>query len=395
MRYRITVILLSAVALAFSGAAIPGAQPLTIKVGLLAPSSGPNPEWGRRQMLGMEMAVDEVNRRGGIAGTPLEAVILDIGDNPKLALNSYRRMAKEERVLAVIGPSYSDVFQVLSPATNDLKVVIIATSGVIPGLCDLKVRPYAFRMSLTSDKKEGPLAKAWVTAHGIKSVVILHDGDSSAWIPIATELWPALMKELDVQVLNLNAPMPFRLGERDFRTLVKQVAAYRPDGICISGFPEEVGYFIKELREQGLSQPVMGSSGVASSTVIEIAGEAAEGLWSNVMLCLEDPNPKLQAYAREFKKRCTEQYPSLNCDAEQFDETVYDILLLLADVMRKKGITGDREKIQEERDKIREGLATMGAWRGVAGVMAFDKMGDGIRSVHVVKVQGGKWRHAQ
>lgn len=395
MRGRIMGILLLAFAIAFLAKPIPSAQSPTIKVGLLAPITGPNPDWGRKQVIGMKMAVDEANRRGGVAGTHLEAVIQDTAGNPKLALDHYRKMAMEDRVLAVIGPLYSEVFEALSPVTNDVKLTIIADSGVLPGLCDLTKRPYAFRMSLTSEKKEGPAAKEWVTAHRIKTVVVLYDGETPAWVSVATQLWPVLMKELNVQILNLNDPLSFRSGERDFSTLVEKVAAYQPDGICIAGFPEETGYFIKEIRQRGLKQPILGNSGVASPTVIEIAGEAAENLWSNVLLCLEDPNPRLQNYAREFKKRCSEQYPSLNCDAEQFDETVYDIFLFVVDIMRKRGITGNQERLQEERDKIREGLAAMGAWRGVAGVMAFDKLGDGIRSVHVVKVKGGKWQHAR
>jgi len=395
MRHRIMRILMASTALILSAATALTAQPMTLKVGLLAPITGPSPDWGRKQAIGMKMAVDEANNRGGVAGVPLEALIRDTAGDPKQALDHYRKMAGEDRVLAVIGPIYSDEFEALSPVTNDLKVVIIATAGVKPGLCDIEKRPYAFRMSLTSDKKEGPLAKAWVSAHGIRKVVILYDRESPAWPPLATKLWPVLMKDLNVEILNLNDPLSFRPGEREFSALVKKVMAYQPDGICIAGFPEEAGYLVKELRQQGLKQPIMGSSGVASPKVIEIAGEAAENLWSNALLCLEDPNPKLQGYVKEFKKRCQEQYPSLNCDAEQFDETVYEIVLLLTDIMRRRGITGNLERLQEERDKIREGLTTMGSWRGTAGMMAFDKMGDGIRTVHVVKVKGGKWQRAQ
>ena len=54
------------------------AQPGKLKVGLLAPMTGPpNPDWGKKQVIGLEMALEKVNRRGGIGGTPLEAVIYD------------------------------------------------------------------------------------------------------------------------------------------------------------------------------------------------------------------------------------------------------------------------------------------------------------------------------
>jgi len=66
------------------------AQPGKLKVGLLAPLTGPNPDWGKKQVIGLEMA--------------LEAVIRDTGNNPAQALALYRELAGKEGVLAVIGP---------------------------------------------------------------------------------------------------------------------------------------------------------------------------------------------------------------------------------------------------------------------------------------------------
>jgi len=84
----------------------------------------------------------------------------------------------------------------------------------------------------------------------------------------------------------------------------------------------------------------------------------------------------------------------MNCDPEQYDVVAHDILLFVADIMKKKRITGEPRRLQEERDKIREGLANMGVWRGTAGMMAFDKKGDGIRTVHILKVKDGRWQPA-
>ena len=81
----------------------------------------------------------------------------------------------------------------------------------------------------------------------------------------------------------------------------------------------------------------------------------------------------------------------MNCDAEQYDVVVHYILLFIADIMKKKRITGDPGRLQQERDKIRDGLSTMGVWRGTAGRMAFDKKGDEMRSPHILKVKNGLW----
>ena len=64
----------------------------------------------------------------------------------------------------------------------------------------------------------------------------------------------------------------------------------------------------------------------------------------------------------------------------------------LVNIMKRQGITGETGKLQENRNKIRDGLASMKMWRGTAGMMAFDKKGDGIRTIHIIKVQDGKWQ---
>ena len=365
-----------------------------IKVGLLAPLTGPIPDWGKKQAVGAALAVEKINQRGGVMGVPVEVVVRDTGGDPEQALALYRSMAAEDGVLAAIGPLFSNEFETVAAHSNEMKLAAVATASALPGLSDLEKRPYAFRMTVTSEKKEGPLAKAWVDSHGIKSVVVFYDSETAVWETVATKLWPRIMKDLNVDILNRDDPISFPLGQQDFGEIVKKASAYRPDGICISALPEEGGLLIKEIRRQGMKQPILGASALANPKVIEIAGDASEGLWSTSLFYPEDPNPKVRDYVNEFKERCRKEYPSMNCDPEQYDQVVYDITLFLADIMKKKFIRNDPLKIREERDRIRDGLADMGVWRGTAGMMAFDEKGDGIRTVHILKVQDGMWRPA-
>lgn len=176
-----------------------GAQEKRIKVGLLAPLTGPNPEWGRKQTLALQMAIEKINKRGGIMGTPLETVVCDTGSNGDQAAAAYEELVKTSNVLAIIGPLFTSEFMSVSALTNELKVVVIATASAKPGLSDLAKRPYAFRMTVTSDKKEAPVAKAWVKAHGIKKVVMVYVQDNPVWVTMAETLWPGIMGDLKVE----------------------------------------------------------------------------------------------------------------------------------------------------------------------------------------------------
>jgi branched-chain amino acid transport system substrate-binding protein len=371
------------------------AQQDKLKVGLLAPMTrSPNSDWGKKQVIGLEMAIEKVNRRGGIGGIPLEAVIIDTGGDPQQGVAAYRKMTGQDKVLVIIGPLFTSVCLDLFPVTNKEKTAVIATASANPGLSNLSKWPYAFRMTVTSDKKEAPVAKAWKSAYGIKKVVIFHEQEFATWISLVNIIWPKIMSDLNIEILNKDDPISFPKGQQNFMEHVQKAMAYKPDGICIAAFSEDAGNLVKEIRRQGYHQPILGSSGVANPKIIEIAGDAVEDLWSVSLFYPEDPNPKVQNYVEEFSRRCKEKYPAMNCDPEQYDVVAHDILLFVADIMKKKRITGEPRRLQEERDKIREGLANMGIWRGTAGMMTFDKKGDGIRTVHILKVKGGRWQPA-
>ena len=372
-------------------APMPAAE--TVKVGLLAPMTGPSPDWGKKQAVAIQMAVEEANRRGGIAGVPLEAVIADSAADPQTAVARYRQMAADG-VLVVIGPLFTGVCEALFPVTNEVQTAVIATASTKPGLSDLEKRPYAFRMTVTSDKKEGPAAKAWVAAHKIGSVIVLYDAQTAPWPTLAETVWPDIMRDLNVNILNREAPLTFGPDQEDFTEIVRKAAGYPADGICIAALPEAAGRLVREIRRQGLVQPILGGSALATPRVVEIAGAAAEDLWSVSLFNPQDSSPKVRAYVAAFEKRCVSRYPDMNCQSEQFDVVVHDILLFVADIMKKKQVTGRPERRSAERHAIRDGLAEMGIWRGTAGMMAFDRRGDGIRTVHVMKVKDGQWQPA-
>ena len=371
---------------------LPAAASDPIKVGLLTPMTGPNPDWGKRQIVAMEIALEKINLRGGVNGTPVEMFALDTGGDPAKALNAYRELVDSDKVLAVIGPFMSGAFEALRPLTNEEKVCIISTVSAKPGLCDLEKYPYAFRMTVTAEKSESASVKAWAKANRIKTVVILYEGEDPYSASIGKMIWPKTLADMKVKVLDEKNPILFSRGETAFTEQLNLLKKYNPDGICIAGMPPEAAHFLKALRSQGFKQPVLGSSSITGRTLIEMAGKDAEGVMSNSAYNAQDPSPKVQDYVNRFVKQCEKTYPDLGCQSDQFDVVVYDIFEFLADIMKKQGITGDPARIQENRDKIRNGLAHMKAWRGTAGMMAFDKKGDGIRTILIIKVKDGKWQ---
>ena len=367
----------------------------TVKVGFLTPLSGIVSDFGKIQHIAMEMAIEKINKRGGVRRMPVEVVIYDTGGHPsklEQAKAHLRKLAEEDGVLVIIGPFYSFECEALFPVTNETKVAVIATASSKPGLSDLKKRPYAFRLTVSEDKMAMAQFKKWISTYNIKSVAILYDKKDPTASVTGVKLWPIVLKKLGVRLLNAKDPINFETGDRNFISQVDKLKSYNPDGICISGLPIETGRIALELRRQGLKKPLIGQNQSLSPQLIEVAGKAVEDFWAVGLFYPDDPSPKVRAFVKEFRKRCQERYPDMNCDPMQFDVAVYDILHFLVDIMKKERISNDPVKLQEDRDKIRDGLANMKIWRGTAGMMAFDKKGDGIRTIHILRVKDGKWQ---
>ncbi len=324
----------------------------SLKVGLLAPMTGLNPGWGKKEAVGIEMAVEKINRRGGINGTPVEIILYDTGSDAAQTLENYRKLAEDDHVLAVIGPLFSHCFEPLRPATNREKVVIIATASAKPGLSDLKKFPYAFRMTVSAENIENVMAKAWVKAHQIKSVALIYDSENVYTAVVGKTVWPEIFRELNVQILNRNNPTCFSTGDTDFTQQALQLKQYNPDGICIAALPKEGGLILKAIRKQGIKQPILGANAMSSQAIIEIAGEDAEGFWTGSVFNPDDPRPKVVAFKKEFTKRCEAKYPDMGCRPEQYSVVVHDILLFLVNIMKRKGINNDPEQLQENRKKF-------------------------------------------
>jgi branched-chain amino acid transport system substrate-binding protein len=139
----------------------------SVKIGCLAPITGKGAEWGATAKLSMEIAVEEINAKGGIGGVPVALVCYDTQTLEAEALKAVNRLVERDRVLAVIGPCFSGEFEIIAPQLDSqLKTVINSYCSAKPGLSAMS--RWAFRNTLTSDKQLKPVVEAWIKDYKIK-----------------------------------------------------------------------------------------------------------------------------------------------------------------------------------------------------------------------------------
>jgi branched-chain amino acid transport system substrate-binding protein len=360
-----------------------------IRIGALLPFAGPWADWGKKDKVALEIAVEEINDEGGgIHGVPVKLLIEDTGSKPQEAAVLTRRLATDARVLAIIGPFSSSEAEVAFPLGNQFKVPMIAQASSKPGIGAAN-RPWAFRMNVDEGRYAQPAVRRFVKEYNVKAAAVIHDAKDAVGQFIGTRVLPTLLKQNGVSVVNDGAFLTFQSRDIDFSAQVTKLKAMQFDGIAFGGAYADALTFLKEARRQGLRQPMVGGNPLMNELLPKQGGEATEGTIAPSFFWPGDPAPRVQTLVKKFAARATAA--GLPPTIEQTNVNAYEALHLLADIMRKGDITNRPEDLAADRERIMKGLTATRSWPGVAGRIGFDDHGDGVKEIHVFMIKGGTW----
>jgi branched-chain amino acid transport system substrate-binding protein len=221
-----------------------------VVLGAIVPSSGPFAEWGRTNTVTLQMLEKQVNDAGGVNGAKLRIVVLDDATRPAQATNALRKLAGDDKVLAIAGPLTSSAAEVTFPVANEMKVVATSQASSKPGVAKLN-RPWAFRNTID----EGILGKTTVPyfkkAFDIKTVTVIYDAKDATAATVGTRIMPALMKENDIKVANESDLLSFNTGDLDVSAQVTKMKSLNPDGVVVSADYSQAITVIREMKRQG------------------------------------------------------------------------------------------------------------------------------------------------
>ncbi|MGH9168436.1 MAG: ABC transporter substrate-binding protein, partial [Acidimicrobiia bacterium] len=186
-----------------------------------------------------------------------------------------------------------------------------------------------------------------------------------------------------VEIVNADAPITFTRGQTDFSTTVQRITESQADGLIIMSAPAEAGLIARELARQGETRPVLGHPAQAGNTFFEQGGTDIND-W--VLPSIFDPlsdDPVTVDYVQAIA--AVDQEPPTVPEAANY----YDIVLMLAEVMRTAGVDGSWDA-PEARQAIRDGFLGLQGYLGVTGETSFQENGDAIKTVYVNVVVNGE-----
>ena len=235
---------LAAAALCATPAAAQGARP--IKIGFVTELTGPWTFFGTSCVAGLKFATDEINKAGGVLGRPLEFIVTDNQTKSDQALAAARNLDINDKVLALSGPTSSDVALAMYGYAEQQKIPFLVPVAAFPQLTKPGTR-YTFRIE--------PDAAGWGYAMA-KYIEQVKPGAKVALMHSDAALMRAIMAGFRYQAprskLNIVADILFPQGSSDATVQAAQVRAAAPDYVIVSGAGAFDNVITNQLLDLGI-----------------------------------------------------------------------------------------------------------------------------------------------
>ena len=283
-------LVLAALALvfAFTFAGIASAD---TKIAVVGPMTGQDAAFGEQLKSGAVMAVDDINKSGGVLGQPLEMMIYDDACDPKQAVAVATRLVSDGAVF-VAGHFCSDSSIPASKVYEEEGIVQISPASTNPKLTD-EGGPNVFRVC-GRDDQQGSVAGAYLAKnYGDKRIAIVHD-KSAYGKGLADETKKALNAAGKAEHLYDS----YTKGDKDFNALVSKLKQHKIDVLYVGGYHNEAGLLVRQMRDQGMNTTLVGGDALVTQEFAAITGKAGDGT-----LMTFSPDPRKNPAALEIVER--------------------------------------------------------------------------------------------
>ena len=354
-------------------------------LGFLTSESGPFVSLAKPNEIAARIALEEINAAGGVNGKKLRLIAFDTAGNPGQTVVGLRKLAEDDKVLAIIGPLSSSQVTVAAAAGDRAGIVTMSMASSAPKL----VASSKYAMRNTSD--EGYMFERLMStlkSKGIASATgaVAYANDDVISRTMGEKVLPALMKKAGVDV---KASVDFKMAAFDLSAQVAQLKATPTDLVGVGGNPEIAIKLAQELRRQGHKGRLVAGTTVGDPDLPARMGKDGDGTVIPSTF-FADLNNRTKKFAAEFTKRAKAANFE-HTQASQFDASTYDIVQYYAWAMKEAKVTGDPKRLVEERTAIRQALGRMKAFPALEGAISFGADNDALKPIYIVEARNGKW----
>ena len=339
----------------------------TIKIGMVLSITGPGADGGKYALTGAKIALDRVNKSGGVLGKQVELITEDDQTTNPGAVLAFSKLAVQPDIVAFIG-------QIRSTQTHAMAPDILKTGkpvcfgGTDPALTKMG-NPWLVRFRPNDSYSGRVIASYGVETLGKKNWAIVHSTDAFGMGGLK-----ALSASLDKIGAKVALDQGYPNQSQDFTPVVLAVKSSGSDIIgSYFTFESDLAIFARQLRQVGVTLPWVGSPTNVLATALKLAGPALWGTYGVADYAV-DSSPEAKEFAKLYSAVS-------NASPDQYSAWPYDAIGVLSAAIIKAGST--------EPDKIRAALLSTKGYNGAEGEYNFDEFGDGLHGYNIVRNEKG------
>jgi len=350
----------------------------TIKIGGLFSVTGPPAFLGEPERNTAKMVVDSINKAGGIKGQKLELVVYDTAGDATKAVQMATRLIKDDKVVAIIGPSTTGETMAVIPVAEKEKVPLISCAAGSK-ITD-PVKRYVFK---TAQNDGLAVAKIYEylqkQKHTKVAILTVSDGFGAS----GREQLKALAGKFGMQIVVDDTYGP---KDTDMTSQLTKIRASQAQSLIVWGTNPGPAVIAKNAKQLGLKLPLFMSHGVSSKKFITLAGDASEGvklpsgkvIVSDVLPKNDPQKASLLAYVKDYQNH-------YKVEGDHFGGHAWDGVMLVKIAIERGGAT--TEGIRDALEKIRD-------FHGIGGTFTFspaDHAGLTKDAFEMVEIKNKDW----
>ena len=350
-----------------------------VKIGALFSVSGPAAFLGEPERNTAQMVVDEINKTGGIKGRKLELVVIDTQGDPAKAVQGVNKLIKDNKVVAIIGPSTTGDSMAVIPVVEKAGIPLISCAAGIK--ITEPVKKWVFK---TAQNDGLAVAKIYeyLNKQKISKIAILtvSDGFGSS----GREQLAAHAKAFGIDIISNETYGP---KDTDMTAQLTKIRAGGAQAIICWGTNPGPAVVARNVKQLGIKLPLFMSHGVSSKKFIELAGPAAEGIIlpsgrvivANQMPKTDYQKKALLSYVNGYKK-------VYKVEGDHFGGHAWDAMMLLTNAIEKAG---------DNPSAIRDQLEKTAKLAGIGGTFSYsaqDHAGLTKDAFVLVEIKNQSWK---
>ena len=342
----------------------------SITIGTVTTNSGTAAAYGEAEVKGFELAVSEINAKGGINGKKVKLESMDDKGDATEASNAYNKLAGDNNVLAVAGPTISATTAAVAPLADQSKLVTIAPAATSDSI---ETGNYLFRTCF-KDSYQGEVAARFAAENlKVKKVAVLY-GTGDPYSSGVGEAFAKAAEKLGLEVVDKESSSSADDTEYSAQLLKIQASGaellYAPYYYSVAG-----PYIIPQARSVGFEGYVMGPDGYDGLKLTGDKSQYNKTYYTTHYSADDNTNTKVQDFIKSYKSKN-------NAEPNTFAALGYDTIYMIKQAIEKAGENATRED-------VRNAVAGM-TFDGVTGKFTMDKSGSPTKSVTVLEMKDGK-----